>query len=805
MKRKRLNDNWLFCKGGGTALDHVISGKEPPVSVALPHDAMILNERKPDILFGNCVGYFPYETVHYTKAVHLDEANCVYLEFEGVYMNCSVFVNNCLVGQHANGYTPFLLDVSQYVHAGENKLKVVVRNGVPSSRWYTGTGIYRDVHLYTGRDIHIVPNGVRITTLQAEADLAVLRIETDIHSTNRNVTAAKICHTLYDSEGHEVAKTGSPVTLLPGETKAASIRVELENPQLWNVDNPNLYTCETTVIWEDNSDSQTDRFGIRTLQLDTRHGLRINGIETKLRGGCIHHDLGVVGAANFRKLEQRRIRRLKEAGYNAVRSAHFPVSKTLLEVCDEEGMLVMNEFSDAWSGAKTDFDYSVFFSQCWEQDVEAMVSTSYNHPSVIMYSIGNEIPECAKGIEVQWGKKLSDKIRTLDASRYITNGLNLPLSIMDQIPAMAAKEGLISNPTEINTLLNGGMEMIVKLMTSKTAGEALDEACSHLDVVGHNYSTYRYEPDMKFYPHRVLVGSETYPGALDANWELVEKYPQVLGDFSWTAWDYLGEAGIASILYGGETPAMYGPYPWKSAYVGDFDLIGDRRPISYWREIVWGKRNAPYIAVQNPAHFGEEQHSTQWGWTDAERCWNWQGFEGKTVTVEIYANAEEVELLCNGASCGKVAVGTEKKYIARINTVYQPGVLEAVAYKDGKECGRDILCSAIGALHLQAEVSEQQLVANGQDIAVIELSLVDENGVLHPNADIAVTIRAEGPITVQGFGTADPKSEENYFDATITTFHGRAMAVIRSTTQTGVGTVTLNSNIGQAQICLQIQ
>ena len=263
---------------------------------------------------------------------------------------------------------------------------------------------------------------------------------------------------------------------------------------------------------------------IRKLQLDTKYGLRINGVETKLRGGCIHHDLGVVGAADFRKLEQRRIRRLKEAGYNAIRSAHFPASKTLLEVCDEEGMLVMNEFSDAWTGAKTDFDYSVFFEQCWQQDVEAMVTTSYDHPSVILYSIGNEIPECANGVEVQWGKKLADKIRTLDASRYITNGVNLPLSIMDQIPAMAAKEGMISSPTEINTLLNGGMEIIVKLMASKSVGEAVDEACSHLDIVGHNYATYRYGPDMNFYPHRVMVGSETYPGALDSNWEMVESY-----------------------------------------------------------------------------------------------------------------------------------------------------------------------------------------------------------------------------------------------------------------------------------------
>lgn len=805
MRKISVHSDWTFCKSGGTALDHVISEKEPPVAVTLPHDAMILNKRKPDVRFGNCVGYFPNETVHYTKSFHLEEASCVYLEFEGVYMNCSVFVNNCLAGQHVNGYTPFLLDITQYVHIGENKLKVVVRNGVPSSRWYTGTGIYRDVNLYQGGEVHIAPNGVRLTTLQAENDLAVVRIETDIRSIAQTVTDLKVRHTILDYKGNTITKTGFPVTMLPAERKTASTRIEIENPGLWNVDTPNLYTCVTTVQWGKGKDEQADRFGIRTLQLDTKHGLRINGMETKLRGGCIHHDFGIVGAASFRKLEQRRIRKMKAAGYNAIRSAHFPASRALLEVCDEEGMLVMNEFSDAWTSGKTDFDYAAFFPNCWEEDAQALVKTSYNHPSVVIYSIGNEIMECANRIDVQWGKRIADKIRSLDNTRYLTNGINLPLSIMDRIPAMAAKEGMISNPTEINTLLNGGMPMIRKLMASKSAGEAVDEACSHLDIVGHNYATYRYEPDMKFYPHRMMVGSETYPGALDANWELVEKYPQVLGDFSWTAWDYLGEAGIASILYGGETPAMYGPYPWKSAYVGDFDLIGDRRPISYWRESIWGKRTAPYIAVQNPAHYGEEQHSTEWGWTDAERCWNWQGYEGKPITVEIYTAAEEVELLCNGKACGKAAVGTEKKYIAKINTVYQPGVLEAIAYKDGKECGRDILRSAVGTLHLQAETFEHQIKANGQDIAVIELSLVDVNGILHPNADIQVTIHTEGPISVQGFGTANPMSEENYFDNTISTFHGRALAVVRSTLKSGIGTVTFHSDAGYAEVRLQIQ
>lgn len=805
MEKHRFHQGWVFSKGGGTALEQIHTVKAAKMPVTLPHDAMILNHRHPDVHLGICVGFFPYETVYYTKTFTVNEMGTFYLEFEGIYMNAYVYVNCCLAGKHVNGYTPFILDVSQYINLGENTVKVVVKNGVISSRWYCGTGIYRNAYLYYGKNIHIMPNGVRLTTLQAEKELAVVRIETDIRSTTQNVTDVKLRHTIYDNQGKSVAQVECPVTMLPTERKTVSARIEVENPNLWNVDTPNLYTCVTTVQWDKKKDEQTDRFGIRTLQLDTKHGLRINGIKTKLRGGCIHHDLGVVGSTDFRKLEERRIRRMKDAGYNAVRSAHFPASKTLLDVCDEVGMIMMNEFSDAWITGKTDFDYAAYFLECWEIDAESMVRTSYNHPSVIMYSIGNEILECANRIEVQWGKRIAEKIRSMDATRYITNAINIPLSIIQKIPEIAAKEGLISNATEINTLLNEKMSLIAKLMSSKSAGEAIEEACSHLDVVGHNYATYRYCVDILDYPYRVIVGTETYPGELDTNWELVKKNSQILGDFSWTAWDYLGEAGIASIVYGEKAPSVYGHYPWRNAYSGDFDLIGDRRPISYWREVVWGMRNTPYIAVQDPSHYGECGHTTQWGWSDAERCWNWPSYEGQPVIVEVYSDAEEVELLCNGVCCGKAQVGIEKKYIAKINTVYQPGVLEAIAYKDGKKCGRDILCSAFGQLRLQAEVSEHHLVANGQDITVIELSLVGENGVLHPNADISVTIHTDGPITVQGFGTANPKSEENYFDTTITTFHGRAMAVIRSTLEAGEGTVIFESGAGRAEIRLQTQ
>lgn len=752
MYRQSFRSGWMFQHGGGTTLQGMTQ-KSEPVEVTLPHDAMIRCERAPDMPFGNCTGYYPHENVHYTKKFHLDDASgTLFLEFEGIYMDAAIYVNGCLAGKHANGYTPFVLDISPYVTTGENTLKVVVRSGEPSSRWYPGTGIYRDVSLLRAGGLYIKPDGVQISTPQVEHDLAVISIETTLVNRENAVRDVTLRHRIGEQE------ISAPVTMLPNETKVIVLRTEMEDPRLWSVESPNLYTCKTEVTGIDRAET---RFGIRSLLLDSRHGLRINGESVKLRGGCIHHDHGVVGAIDHRALEERRIRRMKEMGYNAIRSAHFPASRTLLEVCDEVGMLVMNELCDAWTQPKVDFDYAAYFTEHWEEDCEAMVKTSFNHPSVVMYSIGNEICEVGNKFEAQHGRKIVDKIRSLDASRYITNGINIPLSILDKLPALATKAKM-----DINTLMNGGLAGLAQLMATKEIVEPLEEALSYLDIAGYNYTPYRYPVDAQIHPDRIFVGSESYPVALYDNWALCEKMPQVLGDFSWTAWDYLGEAGVGKLRYGEASDFdLYGVYPWKNAWCGDFDLIGDRRPISFWREIVWGLRTAPYIAVQDPAHYGEKQSPTRWGWSDAQRRWNWRGFEEKPVIVEVYSNADEVELFCNGVVIGRTA---PEKCVAKFETNYTPGTLEAVAYRNGSEISRDSLQTASYDTHI-----EKKDCGHG----IFEISVVDAAGSLNPDADILITARPDDGVIVLGFGSADPQSEENFFDTTIKTFRGRALAV----------------------------
>ena len=550
----------------------------------------------------------------------------------------------------------------------------------------------------------------------------------------------------------------------------------------------------------------------------------------KLRGGCIHHDTGIIGTAEFAHAAEDRVKKLKAAGFNAIRSSHYPMSRKLLAACDKYGMYVMDEFADVWTTTKVDFDYGTHMAEWWEHDVTNLVKKDYNHPCVIMYSIGNEIPEVGNKFDVQWGKKLADKLRSLDDSRYVTNSLNLLLAMMDQLPKLmagaAAAQGAGAEntqsakapaqgagaegaqdvePQEINSMMSSMGDMMAQLMASDFAAGLVNEACSQVDITGYNYAASRYEKDGAMFPNRILVGSETNPPDLDTNWALVEKLPYVIGDFDWTAWDYLGEAGIGKVNYDTDGQmSFYASYPCKVAYCGDINIIGDRRVTSYWRELIWGFRTKPFIGVQTPEHYGDKHGMTQWSMTNAVRSWNWKGYEGKPVKVEVYANADEAELFVNGKSAGRRKVGEDKKYIVLFDTVYEPGTVEVVAYKDGVEAGRDKLVTASDDVRILAVADQAQVPADESDVVYVEISMVDENGNLNPGADKAVSIGIEGPGVILGFGSADPESEENYFDTTAKAYEGRLRAAVRGTGEKGMVTVTLSSE-GMADAKVQIE
>lgn len=607
-----------------------------------------------------------------------------------------------------------------------------------------------------------------------------------------------------DAEGNVVAADEMSVTVEEHSEQEYQQKMYVPNPNRWDAENPYLYTYRTYIKENDSViDEETGTFGIRKLQLDTKHGLRVNGKVVKLRGGCIHHDNGIIGTAEFTHSAEARVKKLKETGFNAIRSAHYPMSRKLLEACDKYGMYVMDEYSDVWVSTKVEFDYSTQMTEWWEHDIENLVKKDYNHPCVIMYSIGNEIPEAGNKFDVQWGKKLADKLRSLDDTRYTTNSLNLLLTIMNDLPklmaqnaaAQAAANTETDQPQEINSMMNNLGAMMAQFMASDFAAEKVKEACAQVDITGYNYAAARYEIDGKLFPNRILVGSETNPPDLDKNWELVEKLPYVIGDFDWTAWDYIGETGIGKINYTDQqSMGFYALYPCKIAYCGDINILGNRRPISYWRELIWGLRKAPYIAVQLPQHYGEPQSTTQWSMSDAVRSWNWNGYEGKPVKVEVYAAADEVELLINGQSVERKKVGETKKYITIFDTTYHAGKVEVIAYSDGKECGRDEILTASDEVVIAAKADRTQIPADGSDIAYIDICMQDASGILNPNADKAVSISLDGPGEIMGYGSADPESEENYYDTVAKAYEGKLRAAVRGTGETGKIVVTLSAD-----------
>lgn len=833
MQKQSFNKGWTFSKGGGGALAALMGGAAAPEEVCLPHDASVKTERNPEEPNGSGNGFFREENYTYTKNFSMaaeDEGKNIWLEFEGVYQNAFVYMNGSYVGKCPYGYSNFYLDVTNYVHFGEpNAIKVIVKNGVPSGRWYTGGGIYRDVNLMVADRLHLAADSVHLATTEVEDGQAIIRVKSTIEYTGTGVRDVQLVVELKDADGSVVATDVMPITVMERTSQEYQQKIYVQDAKLWDEENPYLYTyCSYIKEGENVIDTECGTFGIRKLQLDTKHGLRVNGKVVKLRGGCIHHDNGIIGTAEFAHAAEERVKKLKAAGFNAIRSSHYPMSRRLLAACDKYGMYVMDEFADVWTTTKVDFDYGTHMAEWWEHDVTNLVKKDYNHPCVIMYSIGNEIPEAGNKYDVQWGKKLADKLRSLDDSRYVTNSLNLLLAMMDQLPklmaqgagaaaaqgagtedaqaaAQGAEAGQDGEPKEINSMMSSMGDMMAQLMASDFAADLVKEACAQVDITGYNYAASRYEKDGELFPNRILVGSETNPPDLDVNWELVEKLPYVIGDFDWTAWDYLGEAGIGKVNYDADGGmGFYAPYPCKVAYCGDINIIGDRRVTSYWRELIWGFRTQPFIGVQTPEHYGEKHGMTQWSMTNAVRSWNWKGYEGKPVKVEVYANADEAELIVNGTSVEKKKVGEDKKYIVIFDTVYEPGTVEVVAYKDGAEVGRDKLVTASEDVVISAVADCAQVPADESDIAYVEISMLDADGNLNPGADKSVSISIEGPGVILGFGSADPESEENYFDTTAKAYEGRLRAAVRGTGEKGMITVTLSSE-GMADAKVQIE
>ncbi|WP_337102122.1 glycoside hydrolase family 2 TIM barrel-domain containing protein [Paenibacillus sp. YIM B09110] len=814
MIRISFNHDWTVGKKSGF-FSEMTSTPVQPKPVTLPHDEMIERKRqKPDDGSDagkhlNAVGYFPEGEYDYKKTFFVPaeyKEKRVTIEFEGVYANAMVYVNGDFAGQCPNGYTNFYIKADRFLKYGEdNEIKVVAMN-YKDSRWYTGAGIYRNTKLIVGDLVHIALDGLKVSTPDITSDRAAIAVVTVIENEGIHTRTVNVQTEIVDADGKIVASDVVPITLFAGESATLRQRVYVRSPKLWSVEQPNLYTCSTRLVADQEQiDEETTAFGIRSLSIDPDKGLSINGEVVKLRGACIHHDNGIIGAATIDRAEERRVEILKEAGFNALRSAHNPISKAMLDACDRLGMLVMDESYDMWTSTKTDYDYALHFPLWWEKDIEAMVNKNYNHPSVIMYSIGNEIPETGRAIDSVWGRKLAEKVRSLDNTRYVTNSINFMVAIMDEFKKMRQSGGAQGKDEGINTMMNNMKDIMAMITASDLATAKTTESFAYVDIAAYNYADARYLKDKELFPNRIIVGGETYASSIDKNWKLVKENSHLIGDFTWTGWDYLGEAGIGKVTYdsGEFAGGVFGAYPWLAAWVGDIDITGYRRPVSYYREIVFGLRKEPYIAVQRPEYYDKQAILSMWSWSDSVSSWSWNGYEDKPIKVEVYADAEEVELLVNGSSVGRAAVGEENRFKAEFDTVYKAGEVVAVAYAKGEEIGRMTLRSATGDVELKVEADRAEITASDSDLSFVTIRLVDEHGHVYNTADRKVAVQVDGPGVLQGFGSANPKSEENFFDSERTTFDGRALAVIRPT-GAGLITVTVSAE-GCASQSTQIQ
>lgn len=781
-----FNRDWVYFKDTGNRTFDPHAAQVARVPVTLPHDATIREERSPDAPGGSAKGYYPNGAYVYLKRFDApaDWADKrVSLLFEGAYMNARVFLNGDFAGQCPHGYSEFSVHLNDFLRFGEaNELSVSLYSDL-DSRWYAGAGLYRNVHLYVADPLHIALHGVKLTTLSADAKVAAVSAEITVENEGLRARNAKVEIVLVDADGGVACRDLRKLNIRGKAAEVVCPRLYVENPRLWSPDAPNLYRAEVR-LWE--GDAVTDAavvetFGLRVLTLDPVRGLAVNGRTVKLYGGCIHHDNGVIGAATIDRAEERRVELLKSAGYNAIRSAHHPMSRALLAACDRCGVLVMDELTDMWHTSKTMRDYGAAFESRWREDVRAMVIKDYNHPSVAMYSMGNEIPESGKPAGAAIYRKLAALTRALDPTRYITAGLNSLLAGVD----LSAVFGQQKPEGEINSMMSDLGAMMQKLSCLPEVVEATSESYESMDICGYNYATDRAVSDCAQFTNRISVGAETFPKDLAYNWKIVRENPRAIGDFSWTSWDYLGEAGIGRDKYRkGAREPFGGEYPWRIAWDADFDITGRRTPQGYYREIVVDHRAEPYVAMQDPAAYEREPFATAWSWPGTVSSWNWPGYEGKPIRVEVYGKGDEAELIVNGESLGRrpiprESVDREIAFRTVFEAAYAPGKVEAVLYAGGAERGRYCVESADEKVELDVRADREQLRGDDGDLAFVDILLRDARGRVNPGADRKLRVRVEGAGVLQGFGSGNPRCEGNFWEGEYPSFYGHALAVIR--------------------------
>jgi beta-galactosidase len=770
----RFDEGWKFFLGDIKGAEKPSFGDKSWRDIDLPHDWSI--EKLPGQVPGEVVGPFSKKspgatatgytlggTGWYRKTFTLSSVenySKTIIDFDGVYMNCDVWVNGKLVGLHPYGYTAFNFDITDFLNpAGKpNVIAVKVKNEGKNSRWYSGSGIYRHVWLVQKKAVHISHNSVCITTESISPDEARIKITSVIQNTAAGNPDVRLVAKVIGPEGQISQTTETQAKKMSSRDEEIVQNMTISQPELWSVEAPNLYTAEIQVVADGVvTDKVSTEFGIRTIHFDAQTGFTLNGKKVLLKGGCMHHDNGFLGSATIDRAEERRVELMKAYGFNAIRTSHNPPSKQFLEACDRNGILVLDEAFDMWERPKNPQDYHLYFKDWWKKDLESMVLRDRNHPSVILWSIGNEINERADSIGYIITKRLADEVRKLDPTRPVTEAIC----------------GFWDHPEQ---------------NWSTTA-----PAFASLDVGGYNYLWKNYQPDHALFPKRIMAGTESFPGEAYDNWEQVEKDPWVIGDFVWTAMDYLGETGIGNArLNDDPDKGFLRSWPWFNAFCGDIDLCGFKKPQLLYRQVLWNNSKLE-IAVHTPIPEGKKELVSYWGWPDELQSWNWNGHEGEIMDMRVFSSYPVIRIELNGKVIDEQKIGEDSKLIVNFKVPYESGILRAVAFENGIEVASKELRTTGAPARIKLIADRTIIKADRNDLSYVKVEITDAQGNLIPNAAIPVMFTVSGAGEIAGSGNACPYDMESFNNPVCKTYHGQALVILRPLKDKEAGIVTLRA------------
>lgn len=827
MKKTSLNRGWVFMAGEKSGIPMM---PQQTKEVNLPHDFMVETDVTPDAPGKAESGFYKGSAGTYLKTITLTEeemTDTMLLHFEGCFGKTRVLINGNPVGSHAYGYTPFTMDIRKFLKVGDNEIQVIVHtDDDPNGRWYSGAGLYRGVNLLSAPAFHIAHDGIFVYTDHITNGHAFCKAEitvvNDLAKASGDAEGFLKLSAAKKDTGEEVAVRYQKISLPAGTSQVVPQAFVIENAELWDTENPYLYEVKAQLsltstgnvhmsldnrqdlmAQTDYEDEITTRFGVRTITADAKNGLLLNGKSIKLKGGCIHHDNGILGAASFYDAEYRKVKLHKDNGYNALRLAHNPQSEQILDICDELGMIVFDEAFDVWNLPKNSFDFSHQFAEDGIEEIEAMVRRDRNHPSIFFWSIGNELTEqggMAAGYEVS--AMLAKTVRNMDSTRLVSGALCSFFKGLDNEDNAAFWQTFHKEMPQGGSVINMDNSYGKKIWMEYTAPFVKD-----WDVVGYNYLNYHYETSHELFPDRVILCTESKPGQFEDYWSDVERLPYVIGDFLWTSMDYIGEAGIGKSIYCSEeeVPQMsrmlnYAAYPWRLAQAGDFDLCGNVRAQGRYHQIIWGA-NDTYIFAKDPKNNGKIALIGRYGWAEGGNHWSWNCENGTAVSVDVYSRAEEVELLLNGKSLGKKPAGAECHFKAEFEVTYEAGTLTAISYQDGQEVSRDEVKTVGEPVGLKITMEKNQIAADGESLAYGIVEIVDAEGNWVPTAeDTLAKVSVKGAASLAGFGTGRGQTEENYTKGEFTSFEGRWQVILRAGTEAGEAGVHVEAEgLGHAE------